>query len=108
MKRPHLFRWALPALLLAVAGGCGVERQRSIDGEALFMQYCSGCHPDGGNQINPAKSLRRIDRQANGIAVARDIVARMRSPGPGMPRFDRARIPDDEAKAIADYVMKSY
>lgn len=99
---------AFPALLLAVAGGCSVETPRTADGRLLFMQYCSGCHPDGGNAINPAKGLGKIDRQANGIVTARDILARMRNPGPGMPRFDRARLPDSEAEAIADYVLKSY
>ena len=108
MRLSVAFRGILPALLLAVTGGCSVETPRTADGQLLFMQYCSGCHPDGGNAINPAKSLRKIDRQANGIVTRREIVARMRSPGPGMPRFDRERIPDNAADAIADYVLKTY
>ena len=100
-------RMILPALLVAAAG-CAAEKPATADGKALFMQYCSGCHPDGGNAINPAKTLQKIDRLANGIVAPRDLVARMRSPGPGMPRFDRGRISDEEAEAIAAFVLKSY
>jgi len=32
----------------------------------------------------------------------------MRSPGPGMTKFDAKTIPDKEAKAIADYILRTF
>jgi hypothetical protein len=32
----------------------------------------------------------------------------MRTPGPGLNRFDVKTIPDDDAKAIADYVLNTF
>ena len=34
-------------------------------GEALFNPYCSVCHPEGGNNVNPQKtsSQKRSERQ---------------------------------------------
>ena len=77
-------------------------------GEALFKQYCAICHVDGGNIINPQKTLHKKDRDANNIKSAADIVKTMRNPGPGMTMFDAKTIPDKDAGEIADYVLKSY
>jgi cytochrome c6 len=32
----------------------------------------------------------------------------MRNPGPGMTKFDKKEISDKEAKAIAEYVLKTF
>jgi mono/diheme cytochrome c family protein len=77
-------------------------------GEALFRQLCAVCHPDGGNTINPKKTLHRKNREANGVETAEDIIIKMRMPGPGMTKFDEHTIPDKDAKAIAEYVMKTF
>ena len=77
-------------------------------GEALFKQYCSVCHPEGGNNVNPQKTLQKKDREANGVKSASDIVGKMRNPGPGMTNFDENTIPDKDAQAIAEYVLKTF
>jgi cytochrome c6 len=77
-------------------------------GEELFAQHCTVCHPAGGNIINPEKPLHRKNREANGIKTAEDIIATMRNPGPGMNKFDEKTISDQEAQAIAEYVLKTF
>jgi len=77
-------------------------------GEALFKQYCTVCHLDGGNAINPEKTLHRRNREENGIKTAEDIIRNMRNPGPGMTKFDEETIPDADAKAIAEYVLNTF
>jgi len=42
------------------------------------------------------------------VKNAKDIIAKMRKPGPGMTAFDKKTISDKEAKAIADYILKTY
>ena len=77
-------------------------------GEAQFKQYCQMCHPNGGNIINKKKTLDRKSLQANNIKTESDIIKTMRNPGPGMTRFDEKTIPEDDAKAIAQYILKTF
>ncbi len=88
------------------AGAC--SQQIGMSGEALFNQRCTACHPNGGNTINPQKTLRNKDLEANHIKTPGDIVSKMRNPGVGMPRFERDVIPDDEAMAIARYIQSTF
>jgi cytochrome c6 len=78
------------------------------NGKAAFDANCVACHPDGGNIVNPAKTLRKMTLQANGIKTAKDIVKTMRKPGPGMTVFDKKALSDTEATAIADYILKTF
>ncbi len=39
---------------------------------------------------------------------AEDIIGKMRNPGPGMTQFDAKTISDEEARAIADYILKTF
>lgn len=77
-------------------------------GEELFKQHCAVCHPDGGNTINPKKTLHRSNREENGIKTAEVLIKNMRNPGPGMTKFDEKSLPDTDAKAIAEYVLKTF
>ncbi|MRR52898.1 MAG: c-type cytochrome [Deltaproteobacteria bacterium] len=77
-------------------------------GEELFGQHCTVCHPAGGNIINPEKPLHRKKLEANGIKTADDIIATLRNPGPGMNKFDEKTISDQDAQAIAEYVLKTF
>jgi mono/diheme cytochrome c family protein len=77
-------------------------------GEELFGQHCTVCHPAGGNIINPEKPLHRKSREANGIKTAEDIISTMRNPGPGMNKFDEKTLSDQDAQAIAEYVLKAF
>jgi len=102
-------------LFLVSPSGRGVLAEKS--GEALFKENCSSCHPDGGNILNPDKTLYKKDREAHNIRTAEDIVKKMRNPGPapthpqkwaGMTMFDATKISDDEALKIADYILKTF
>jgi cytochrome c6 len=74
----------------------------------LFKEHCALCHPDGGNIVNPKKTLHKKDREANNIKSKDDIVNLMRKPGPGMTTFDVKSIPDKDAKEIAEYIIKTF
>jgi cytochrome c6 len=79
-----------------------------INAKAEFEEHCASCHKDGGNIVNPKKTLSKKDREANGVKSTADIVKLMRNPGPGMTKFDEKAVPDKEAKAIANYVIKTF
>jgi cytochrome c6 len=86
-------------------------------GEALFIKNCASCHPNGGNILNPKKSLFKKDLEANNILKAEDIVRIIRNPGPapthpqewaGMTMFDEKKISNEDALKIADYILKTF
>jgi cytochrome c6 len=77
-------------------------------GEAGFKEHCTACHANGGNIIKADKTLSRKDREKHGIKTAKDIVNIMRKPGEGMTAFDNQTLSDKEAKAIADYILKTF
>ena len=84
------------------------KQMKKISGEGEFKENCAICHPDGGNIINPAKTLHKKDLDAGGIKKPVDIIAKMRKPGPGMTQFDKKTVPDKEANAIAVYILKTF
>jgi len=89
---------------VSVHAGQGAEQR----GAVLFASNCKVCHPDGGNIINPAKTLHKKDREANKVMTAADIMHIMRNPGPGMTKFDEKTIPDRDAHEIAEYILKNF
>ena len=100
------------AMLIAAALLCrAVPAEAAAEaspGEQAFVKNCAVCHPKGGNIINPAKTLDKKALAANGIREPADILGKMRNPGPGMTRFDEKAIPDGTARAIADYILKTF
>lgn len=93
---------------LAVVGASAKEASKESHGEMLFMKHCSKCHPDGGNVVMVTRSLNRNDREANKVKTEEDIVNLMRNPGPGMVKFGKDVISEKDAKAIAEYIMKTF
>jgi cytochrome c6 len=77
-------------------------------GEAKFKELCTMCHANGGNLVNPKKTLHKKDREANHIVTEADIVKFMRKPGPGMTAFDAKAVSDKEAGEIAKYIIKAF
>jgi cytochrome c6 len=94
-------------LVLSAAGLYAAEKKES-KGAKLFQQNCAACHPNGGNIINPALTLHKKDRDAHGVKTAKNIVGKMRNPGPGMTRFDTKTVSDKDATEIAEYVIKTF
>ena len=99
-------------VMLAVALFCrAVPAEAAAEaspGEQAFVKNCAVCHPKGRNIINPAKTLDKKVLTANGIREPADIVRKMRNPGPAMTRFDEKAIPDVTARAIAEYILKTF
>ena len=77
-------------------------------GEQLYKQYCSSCHPDGGNASDPKNNLRKSTLKAKRINKPEDIVAIMRKPISRMITFDVSTISDEDARAIAEYVLEAF
>jgi len=92
-----------------IAGGAfAVQPTPKNMGEVKFKEQCAVCHPNGGNIINPKKTLMKAGREVNNIKTAADIIKNMRNPGPGMTKFDEKTISNADAKAIADYILKTF
>lgn len=89
--------------LVFAAGGKDAKK-----GGDLFNQHCVTCHADGGNIINPAKTIGKATLKANGITDWKGIVKVMRNPGPGMTKFDVKSVSDKDAKLIAEYILKTF
>ena len=107
MKRVVLLSVVVVAILaLAVAGIAKEDEKKS--GAELFKQHCAACHPDGKNIINPKKTLNKKDMETNKVRSAEDIVKLIRTPGPGMVKFDDKTISEKDAKAIAEYILKTF
>ena len=113
--------WLAVAVAMSVLAGCSQEAPRKAEpppalpaprslrtGEALFKQYCSPCHPDGGNVSDPQRTLHGSDLRANHITRPEDIVRIMRNPISRMIRFDTTTISDQDAMTIAEYVLTAF
>jgi mono/diheme cytochrome c family protein len=78
-------------------------------GERLFDANCSGCHAHGGNSISPNLPLRSAPQLADPgrfIAFLRAPKAPDGKPGE-MPAFPPARLGDQDARALYDYIEKA-
>lgn len=87
---------------------CDTKKGEKINGKKEFEEHCTVCHLDGGNLINSMKPLHSKQLKANGVKSAKDIIAKMRNPGPGMTKFDEKIISNKEAKSIAEYILKTF
>jgi cytochrome c6 len=94
--------------LLMVTGASAKDVSGQSRGEKLFIKHCSKCHPNGGNVVTVTKTLNPKDREANNIKTEKDIVRLMRKPGPGMVKFGTKVISEKDAKAIAQYILKTF
>lgn len=105
MKRNILFALSLSVTCLWMSP---TNPAQAATGEGLFKQHCSVCHPNGGNIINPHGTLNKTHREAEKVNTVEAIVNKMRNPGPGMSKFDSKFLPDNDAKAIAEYILKTF
>jgi cytochrome c6 len=98
----------LAVSLFASAGYSDTKKGEKISGKNEFEEHCAVCHPNGGNTINKMKPLHKKELKANGVKSAKDIIVKIRNPGPGMTKFDEKTISNAEAKAIAEYIQKTF
>ncbi|HUH67011.1 MAG TPA: c-type cytochrome [Syntrophales bacterium] len=108
MKKIFITMTAVLFVVLSLAGIESAVAAKASLGEQSFVKNCAVCHANGENIINPLKTLHRKILEMNGIKKPADIVEKMRHPGPGMTTFDKETIPDKEAKAIAEYILKTF
>ena len=117
MKKMPFPSMLIISLFVCVLSLNAQDKPAEHPGKELFQNNCSACHPDGGNIINPKKTLHAKDLDANKITTADDIVRKMRNPGPspthpqdwaGMKMFDQKAISDQDAYRIADYILKTF
>ncbi|HEY5973604.1 MAG TPA: c-type cytochrome [Geobacteraceae bacterium] len=94
--------------VIALATPVLADGKGKINAKKEFEEHCAMCHADGGNNVNPDKTLKKADREKNGIKKWQDIVAKMRNPGPGMTKFEKKDVSDKEARAIAEYILKTF
>lgn len=109
MKRIILSVSVVVVFVLGIGAAAFAEKPATTDpGEAKFIELCALCHPDGGNIINPQKTLHKKDRGAGNIKTEADIIKTMRKPGPGMTVFDAKTLSDKDAGEIAKYILKTF
>ncbi|MBT0651620.1 c-type cytochrome [Geomobilimonas luticola] len=77
-------------------------------GEDVFKAKCMACHPNGGNIMKKEKTLSGKDLAANKLNTTKALVKYMRNPGPGMTKFDAKALPEKDAKAVAEYILKAF
>ncbi len=99
-------------LLTVISSICivaaGAATTLAASGQELFNRHCVACHKDGGNIVNPKRTLKKTDLAQNGIKDSQGFVKYLRNPGAAMTRFDQKALPDKDAKAIAEYVLKTF
>jgi len=97
--------------IIFVLFACGgtVKASGLNDGEVAFNKYCAACHPNGGNIIEPNKTLSKKHREKNGKKTVDSIIKMMRNPtGAGMAVFDVNSLPEKDAKMIAEYIVNTF
>jgi cytochrome c6 len=92
----------------ATTGLCDTTKGEKINGMKEFQKHCAVCHPNGGNTINKMKPLSAKSLKSNGVVGVKGIVAKMRNPGQFMTKFDQKTISNNEASAIAEYILKTF
>jgi cytochrome c6 len=90
----------IAAMTCTIAAGSALAAEQK-NGEALFKEKCASCHPNGGNVINPKEQIK-------GMKDPKKIIGKVRKGGGGMPSFDQKAISDADAKALADYIIKTF
>jgi mono/diheme cytochrome c family protein len=130
MDRQILTAVVIMAVGVSFAGGCKKETPQKVEappaapamqpapapqppvgektGEALFKTHCAVCHPDGGNVVKHEHTLHKASLKEHNLNTAADIVKIMRNPGPGMTAFNESTLPEQEATAIAEYILKTF
>ena len=93
------------------------DKPKGESGAELFNHFCVECHPDGGNLLNPKRTLHKADLEANDIMTVEDIIHKIWNVGPfamhpqsrlTMKRFNPDTIPYEDAMAIANYIKETF
>jgi cytochrome c6 len=96
----------LALMIFSVAAPLPAAEQ--ADGAAVFKGRCASCHANGGNIIRKDKTLSKKDLEANNIRSEEDILRLIRNPGPAMPKYDQKMLSDEDARAVARYILETF
>lgn len=95
-------------LLFSIAAFSAGPKAGDKAGEQLYKKHCEVCHPGGGNTINSKKPINSKALAARNITTPEQIVKIMRNPKQPMVKFDEKTLSNEEAKAIAEYVLTTF
>lgn len=86
-----------------VFGGRAPESHKgNRDGEIVFRNNCSGCHPYGSNTLMPERPVIN----SHLLTSLTPFQAWLRNPSPPMPPFPSEDIPDGQVQALYDYILE--
>lgn len=112
MKNGNKLTVCVLACVFGFFAFCAVEKPAQAagikSGEDGFRKYCQACHPNGGNALKPAKNISKKVLEKNGIKTVNDIIKVMRKPGEDMTSFDEKTLPENEARKIAEYIVRTF
>jgi cytochrome c6 len=76
----------------------------NVSANDVFDKYCSSCHNNGGNIMNPKKTLSKQDLADNGVNSISSISSLVSSGKTPMPAFGK-QLSDKEIASVAKYVL---
>jgi cytochrome c6 len=74
-------------------------------GAKVFSANCAACHMNGGNAVNPAKTLKKEALAQYGKDTVEAIVAQVTNGKNAMPAF-KGRLSADQIESVAMYVLE--
>jgi len=110
----HTATAALVAILLT--GPILPPACRADETAAVFTRSCAGCHAGGGNSVQPNKTLKKADLDANGLTTVDGIYEVIYSGQNKMPGYGEgcapkgkctfaARLSDDVIRELAQFTL---
>jgi uncharacterized membrane protein len=92
---------------LVYEGRIPAVQEEFLPGRNIFVNHCSGCHPNGGNILFPNLPLRtapQLKSYETFIEFVRNPLLPDGSKGP-MPSFTQSRLSDAEAQELYNYII---
>jgi uncharacterized membrane protein len=86
---------------LVYAGKGQAASEKYKVGGQIFQAQCSGCHPSGGNVINPQMPLINAPK----LKDPKSFIGYIRNPTPPMPVFSPSQISDRQAHELYGYIV---
>jgi cytochrome c6 len=102
--------WSMALACLIVVGSLFTFNGNALaadpaHGKSIFSANCAACHNGGLNAINPSKTLKMADLEANGKNSIAAIVAQITNGNGAMPGF-KGRLSDGDMEDVAAYVLE--
>jgi len=79
-----------------------------LAGQKIFVNHCSGCHPNGGNILIanlPLRAAPQLKSYQTFIEFVRNPTLQNGSEGP-MPPFTQSKLSDSEAEELYSYIIQ--